>query len=540
LRAGAHLNLVLAAHLPVLLTMPIKAILFPGTITRGMDGHKQTTSGSQTSQAARRSMMLALALTLAAIDRFQSEGDASRSLPPRGIVDVGRPSQAVLAEPRLGRQPAPRRNGDRVSGERSGESDRVTKVIPCQALGPAAPYPIKGLDCASGACGELGWPDARPIAWQRFAQGEYLGHARTAHVPEYRLRVGDVLDFIFRLTRDETPHTYRLKVGDRLKVELLADPDVTSEVEIQVDGMITLRLLGQVHAARLTLAQLRKLLEERYTRYYRQPSVTITPLKVNSRLEDLRASVDRRFGAGGQTRRATVTPEGTVQLPVIHSVSVQGLTLKEAQRELEARYAETIDGLELIPVLVTRARRFVYIMGEVRNPGRYELVAPTTLIESIALAGGWNYGGNLHNVVVFRRGDDWRLMATHLDLRGPLYGHRPCPADEIWINDSDVILVPKSRALVAENLIALVFVEGIFRFTPFHGGASYNSLKYSGTPPHLPILPSGPTVIPIGAPTSPLAPTTPTPPIGTPAPTPLPTAPPAPAPLPTPPIPLPS
>ncbi|HET6884173.1 MAG TPA: polysaccharide biosynthesis/export family protein [Pirellulales bacterium] len=410
-----------------------------------------------------------------------------------------------------------------------------TEIQLCQALGPAAPYPIKGLDCAGGACGELGWADARPIAWQRFAQGEYTGHARTAHVPEYRLRVGDVLDFIFRLTREETPRAYRLKVGDRLRIELLTDPDLASEVEIQVDGKITLRLLGQVQAARLTFAQLRQILEDGYTRFYRRPSVIITPLKVNSRLEDLRASIDRRFGAGGQTRRATITPEGTVQLPVVHSVSVQGLTLAEAQREIEARYTEQIDGIEIMPVLVTRAPRYVYVLGEVRNPGRYELLAPTTIMQSIALAGGWNYGGNLHNVVVFRRGDDWRLMATHLDLRGSVYGHRPCPADEIWINDTDVVLLPKSRALVAENIIGLVFREGIFRVVPFRAGTYYNTLRYSGTLPNLAVISGGAGATPIVPPAGPAAPASPAgpvavPPLGPPA---------APTPSPTPPIPLP-
>src|SRR5487761_1439265 len=144
----------------------------------------------------------------------------------------------------------------RFSGLYQPATDPANRQIPqseftlCQALGAAAPFPISGLDCARGACGELGWPDARPIDWQRYAQGESTGRSRTAHVPEYRLRVDDVLDFIFRLTREETPRAYRFKIGDRLRVELLADPELASELEIQADGLITLRLVGQVRAAR--------------------------------------------------------------------------------------------------------------------------------------------------------------------------------------------------------------------------------------------------------------------------------------------------
>ncbi len=453
------------------------------------------------------------------------------SYPPSGARQRAG-SRPVAAEPR--RQSItenhPLRHADASSSPALANPPPQPPVRLCEALGPAAPYPIAGLDCASGACGELNWSHARPIDWQRYAQGEYVGHARLAHVPEYRLRVDDVLDFVFRLSRDPTALPYRLKVFDRVRVEMLADPEMSTEAEIQPDGVITLRLVGQIRAARLTLAQLRAAVEERYREFYRQPSVTITPVRLNSRLEDLRASVDRRYGEGGQTRRAKVTPEGTVQLPLVHSVSVQGLTLQEVQREIEGRYAEQIEGIEITPVLVTRAPRYVYVLGEVANPGRYELVAPTTIMQAIALAGGWNYGGNLWNTVVFRRGDDWRLLATRVDLRGALYGKRPCPADELWINDSDVVLVPKSRTLVAENIIALVFVEGIFRLVPFHAGFYYTTLRYSGSPPVLPVLASGPVATPIG-PAGPAVPAAPAAPAG-------PVTAPVPSTLPTPPIPL--
>ncbi|HJT35422.1 MAG TPA: polysaccharide biosynthesis/export family protein [Pirellulales bacterium] len=365
----------------------------------------------------------------------------------------------------------------------------------CQALGPAAPYPIAGLDCATGQCGELGWRAARPIAWQRYAQGEYLGHARLPHVEQYRLRVDDQLDFVFRLTRVETPHAYRLQPGDLLRIESLTDAELTGEQQIGPDGSITMRLLGPVRAARLTVEQLRASLNERYRKFYRDAAITVTPRLVNSKLEDLRSTIDQRFGSGGQSRLAKVTPEGTVQLPVVDSVFVQGLTLAEAQREIEARFAEELPGVEVMPVLTQRAPRYVYVVGEVREPGRYELIAPTTVTQAIALAGGWNYGGNLWKTIVFRRGDDWRLLATMVDLRGSLYGHRPCPADEIWINDSDIVVVPKTALLVAANVLDLVFTQGVLRIVRFNGSVAFSAVRFSGTRPGLlPIVPAAPII----------------------------------------------
>ncbi|MCR9117560.1 MAG: sugar ABC transporter substrate-binding protein, partial [bacterium] len=65
--------------------------------------------------------------------------------------------------------------------------------------------------------------------------------------------------------------------------------------------------------------------------------------------------------------------------------------------------------------------------------------------------------------------EDWRLMATRLDIRGALLGKRPCPADEIWLRDSDIVVVPQSAILRADNFIELVFTRGIYGVVPFQG-----------------------------------------------------------------------
>ena len=301
-------------------------------------------------------------------------------------------------------------------------------ILLCQALGPAAPYDICGVDCSSGCCCRRGWEAARAIDWQAYAQGEYVGHARLEHVPEYRLRVDDRLDMTYRLTRDETPTPYRLNVGDEIQVESFTDPDINRNLLIQPDGTITLRLLGQVHATGRTVTQLRDALEELYKKYYKIPAITVTPLKVNTKLEDLRAVIDRRAGIGGQSQTVRITPEGTVSLPAIGTVPAQGLTLPELQAELNERYREVVEGIQIIPILAERAPRFVYVLGEVNNPGRFELVAPTTAIQAISMAGSWRVGANLRQIVVFRRGDDWRLLGHDDQPRRALVRQSALPA----------------------------------------------------------------------------------------------------------------
>jgi polysaccharide export outer membrane protein len=356
--------------------------------------------------------------------------------------------------------------------------DPLGGVHRCQALGPAAPCPICGIDCSR--CDprrRCAWESARLVAWQHYAQGEYVGMARLAHVPEYRLRVDDEIDLVFRLTREELSGPYRLEVGDEIRIESLADELLNRDLLIQPDGTITLPLLGQVRAKQYTVTQLRDRLDKLYEKYYKAPAITVTPLRVNTRLEDLRASIDRRAGIGGQSLLVRVTPEGTVALPALGSVPVQGLTLGELREEINERYRHEIAGMDVVPVLANRAPRYIFVLGEVGLPGRFELTGPTTMLQAISMAGSWNVGANLRQIVIFRRGENWQLMATMVNLFAALQGHQPCPPGEIWLNDSDVIIVPKSPILLADDFIELVFTRGIYGIFPLDATMNFSKLS---------------------------------------------------------------
>jgi polysaccharide export outer membrane protein len=334
--------------------------------------------------------------------------------------------------------------------------------------------PDGGANCGAG-CGRMascGLPPAFPTN----RPGEYLMPERIVHVPEYRLRVDDGLEVVYRLTREQSSSPYRLNVGDVIMVESLTDPTMNrgdlqagQGLVIQPDGTITLHMLGQVPAARLTVEELRQKLNELYKRFHRDPQIIVTPLKVNTKLEDLRAAVSTPYyggGEGGQARRVQVMPDGTIQLPAIGSVVAQGLTLDELKREVDERYAEIVTGIEATPVLRQRAPRYVFVVGEVRKPGRYTLEGPTTVMQAIAMAESWIVGANLKEVVVFRRDECWQLLATKLDIRAALLGKQACPAYEIWLRDSDLVIVPQCSMRVANDWIELVFTRGLYGVLP--------------------------------------------------------------------------
>ncbi len=354
----------------------------------------------------------------------------------------------------------------------------------CQHLTPASPNPTPAIDCVNSdeCCTQRGWKALGPVPdFQEYSQGEYVGRARLPHVPTYRLRVDDLLEFVFRVTRDETPNAYEINVGDELIIESATDRDLRRNLIVLPDGTITLPLLGQIRAANRTIPQLREDLDEHYKKYYKVPSITVTAIKVDTQLEDLRYTVSGRSGFGGQLLSSRVTPEGTIQLPAVGSVPAQGLTLDEFSRELNARFNDKIEGVEVIPVLTQRAPRYVYVLGEVRLPGRYTLEAPTTVMQAISMAGSYNNGAHIAQIVVFRRADDWRLIATTVNLRNAMLGKVPCPSGEIWLSDADLIIVPKSRLLWTTDMIDLIFTRGLYGIVPFTSTYSYTNFTEIGS-----------------------------------------------------------
>jgi polysaccharide export outer membrane protein len=342
---------------------------------------------------------------------------------------------------------------------------------PAEACGEMT-KPILGVDACMAQPGrEALWRQQTLIPWESFAYGEYVGPHRTPHVGEYRLRVNDQLEFVFLLDRTISSDEYRLNAGDVLQITSGSDPDLNqTSLTILSDGTISLRLTGRVRAAGLTVDMLQNQLNEKYVeKGVKTPEIVVQVLQADTPLRDLRDAVDARAGSGGQSRVATVSPDGTIQLPMIQSVPAVGLTLDELSREINARYSQHVRGIEVTPILAQRAPRFVYVLGEVNQSGQVTLSGPTTVMQAISMAGGWRQGADLDSVIVFRRDENWRLVATRLNLRGALNGRRPIPSDEIWLRDSDIVLVPKLAIQRMSELVDLYFTRTIYSVFRFQG-----------------------------------------------------------------------
>ncbi len=335
-----------------------------------------------------------------------------------------------------------------------------------------------GVDCRDGCGEEQRWKDSRRLDFDAYGPGEYAGPSRLSHLGEYRLRPGDELQAFYLITRSQSSGLYRLTPGDSILIESLADVELNrgtleNGLVIQPDGTITVRLLGQIRAAGMTIDQLRELLNDQYMKYYPKPAIDVTPVRTNTLAEDIRNAVGGQSGFSQQSVTVTVMPDGKIRLPGIGEVCVQGFSMNELKKEINLRYREIVVGLDVEPVLASQAPHFVHVMGQVGNPNRIQLDGPTTVLGAIAAAGGHLPSGNLRQVVIFRRAEDWRMISTMLDLQGAIYGKRPTPADEIWVRDGDVIIIPARPIVRFDNWVQQIFTDGIYGLVP--PGTQFNA-----------------------------------------------------------------
>jgi polysaccharide export outer membrane protein len=367
----------------------------------------------------------------------------------------------------------------------------------CQTYPPAAqglmlpqPQPyyggcpncMRGIDCRDHCGQPIDWSAMRPLDFQPLLHGEFIGPIRLPAMVDYRMRAGDQLQFVYILNREQRIGEYRLQVGDQVRISYSLDAnltqgDINRGVEILPDGTLILNMIGAVPAAGLTVPQLRAQLVKSYSQFFKNfevdsssTALDVIPVKINTKLEDLRNAVTNLGGFNsGQAVNATIMPDGKVDLPLIGPVMLQGMTRDEIKTEINLRYESVVAGMVVEPRLLQQAPRRVFIFGEVREPGVYTLDGPTTVTQALAQAKGILVGGNDRQIVIFRRAEDWRLVATKLDLRGAHLGKDPTPADEIWVRDSDLIIVPRTPIKLTNDFVRQVFTQGIYGVVPFGG-----------------------------------------------------------------------
>jgi len=137
------------------------------------------------------------------------------------------------------------------------------------------------------------------------------------------------------------------------------------------------------------------------------------------------AQTDYRTGSGDKLRVTVFGHEdlsgefqvdgaGKIALPLIGDVEAGEKTASELEAAIIAKLRPDYLKNPRVSVEILNYRPF-YIIGEVKSPGSYPYVNGMTVVNAIALSGGYTYRGNEDKVTIIRADDPERKKqpATH-------------------------------------------------------------------------------------------------------------------------------
>lgn len=135
-------------------------------------------------------------------------------------------------------------------------------------------------------------------------------------------------------------------------------------------------------------------------------------------LESYQLGVDDRlritvYGEDDLTGSYSVAADGTVSMPLIGAVPVAGLLLPQVEALITAQLKDGYFVDPSVSIEIESYRPF-YILGEVGTPGRYEYANHITILNAVALAGGFTYRAKQKTVKVQRPG----YTGEGVDARG--------------------------------------------------------------------------------------------------------------------------
>jgi protein involved in polysaccharide export with SLBB domain len=145
-----------------------------------------------------------------------------------------------------------------------------------------------------------------------------------------------------------------------------------------------------------------------------------------------------------------VTREGFIVIPQVGQLYVNSVTmsdLRELLRQpLGRSYSGILRGTTHFDVTIARLRTIqVFVVGEVTQPGAYQLASVATVLNALYAAGGPTERGNFREIRVQRAGKP----LTTLDLYE--YLMRGNTASDIVLEQGDVVFVPLQGTRVSVN-----------------------------------------------------------------------------------------
>jgi polysaccharide biosynthesis/export protein len=248
----------------------------------------------------------------------------------------------------------------------------------------------------------------------------------------------------------------------------VTDAEELSDKPYRIDpeGNLRLPVVGQVHAAGLTVSQLESELRTRLKTLIRNPDVSVSVVEFQSQpvsvigcvqkpgilqLQGRKTLVEVLSLAGGVTQEAgyTVkitrrTENGRIPLPGAQDDSTGKFNVAEVKLKSLMSATGPEQNIVVLPddVISVPRGEMVYVMGQVVRSGGFVLNERESMsvLQALSLAGGLDRAAQPQNSRILRAttGDSRRELP--LDLRKILSGR----AEDVSLRSDDILLIPAS------------------------------------------------------------------------------------------------
>ncbi len=109
------------------------------------------------------------------------------------------------------------------------------------------------------------------------------------------------------------------------------------------------------------------------------------------------------FGEEDLSGEFVVDDAGFVRLPLIGQIAAAGRTVRQLEGDIASKLGAQYLKNPRVSIEVVNYRPF-YIIGEVNKPGEYPFVAGMSVMNAVAMAGGYTYRANESSVYIKRKG----------------------------------------------------------------------------------------------------------------------------------------
>ncbi len=133
-----------------------------------------------------------------------------------------------------------------------------------------------------------------------------------------------------------------------------------------------------------------------------------------------------------------VRPDGKISLPLIGELLVNGKSALELQREITQKLAQFIaePSVNVIVKEVNSAK--VSVLGEVKTPGMYKIKDRATILDAVALAGGFTEYARRDKVTLIRIEPNGQQHRIQINVEDQIKGRKGdlfyiLPYDKIYV-----------------------------------------------------------------------------------------------------------